>query len=154
MATVRDSAGVLLFRRGASGLEVLLVHPGGPYWAAKDAGAWTIPKGQIDAGEEPRAAAQRELAEETGVTASGPFVALTPIRQKAGKRVVAFAAEGDCDAACIRSNLFSMEWPPRSGTMREFPEVDRAEWFGIPEAKTKINPAQVALLEELQARLG
>lgn len=154
MATTRDSAGVLLFRRRPSGLEVLLVHPGGPYWTAKDAGAWTIPKGQIDAGEEPLAAAQRELAEETGVTASGPFVALTPIRQKAGKRVVAFAAEGDCDAACIRSNLFSMEWPPRSGTMREFPEVDRAQWFGIPEAKTKINPAQVALLDELQARVG
>jgi predicted NUDIX family NTP pyrophosphohydrolase len=154
MTAARDSAGILLYRRGASGLEVLLVHPGGPYWTSKDTGAWTIPKGQLDEGELPLEAAQRELTEETGVVAQGPFLFLAPIRQKAGKRVIAFAAEGDCDAACIRSNLFSMEWPPRSGEMREFPEVDRAQWFTLPEARDKINPAQVALLEELQARLG
>src|SRR5512140_1817002 len=128
-----ESAGILLHRGSGDRLEVLLVHPGGPYWAAKDAGAWTIPKGQIEPGEDALAAALRELAEETGIVVDGPFVALTPIRQKAGKRVTAFACAGDCDAACIRSNAFSMEWPPRSGRMQEFPEVDRAQWFSIGE---------------------
>jgi predicted NUDIX family NTP pyrophosphohydrolase len=151
---IAESAGIVLYRRGASGLEVLLVHPGGPYWASKDEGAWTIPKGEIDPGEAPLDAAKRELAEETGVVVDGPFMALEPIRQKAGKRVTAFACEGDCDAAAIRSIRFSMEWPPRSGQMREFPEVDRAAWFSLGDARRKINPAQFALLEELAARVG
>jgi predicted NUDIX family NTP pyrophosphohydrolase len=154
MAKGAESAGILLHRRTPSGLEVLLVHPGGPYWAKKDAGAWTIPKGEIDPGEEPLDAARRELAEETGLVAVGPFVMLQPVRQKAGKRVTAFACAGDCDAAGIRSNVFSLEWPPRSGRMQEFPEVDRAQWFSIPEARAKINPAQAAFLDELESRLG
>lgn len=149
-----ESAGILLYRRTDAGLEVLLVHPGGPYWRAKDEGAWTIPKGEIADGEEPLAAARRELAEETGVLAAGPFMALQPVRQKAGKLVSAFACEGACDAAAIVSNTFSMEWPPRSGRMQDFPEVDRAEWFDLHRARAKINPAQVAFLEELASRLG
>ena len=154
MAKGAGSAGILLYRRAPAGLEVLLVHPGGPYWASKDAGAWTIPKGEIEPGEDPLAAARRELAEETGIVAEPPFTALAPVRQKAGKQVTAFACEGDCDAGAIRSNVFSMEWPPRSGQMREFPEVDRAAWYPLAEARRKINAAQVALLEELQARVG
>ena len=154
MAKSAESAGILLYRRADSGLEVLLVHPGGPYWRAKDAGAWTIPKGAIDAGEEALEAAVREMREETGVSVAGPFMALEPIRQKAGKRITAFACEGDCDAAAIVSNGFEMEWPPRSGRMQEFPEVDRAQWFSLDAARAKINEAQVALLDELAARLG
>lgn len=154
MKKAAESAGILLYRRAREGLEVLLVHPGGPYWHTKDAGAWTIPKGEIADGEEALAAARRELAEETGVEADGPFMALQPIRQKAGKRVTAFACEGDCDAAAIVSNTFSMEWPPRSGRMQDFPEVDRAEWLDLHRARAKINPAQVAFLEELESRLG
>jgi predicted NUDIX family NTP pyrophosphohydrolase len=153
MATAQ-SAGILLYRCGGASLEVLLVHPGGPYWRAKDAGAWTIPKGLIDPGEEPLVAAVRELREETGIVAEGPFIPLSPVRQKAGKVITAFACEGDCDAAAIVSNSFSMEWPPRSGRMQEFPEVDRAQWFGIDAAREKMNPAQAALLDEFTARLG
>lgn len=149
-----ESAGILLYRRGGPTLEVLLVHPGGPFWRGKDAAAWTIPKGEIDHGEEALAAAVRELKEETGVEVEGPFIALDPIRQKAGKRVTAFACEGDCDASAIVSNTFSLEWPPRSGRMQTYPEVDRAAWFTLETAREKINPAQFALLEELQARLG
>ena len=154
MARGEESAGILLWRRSLAGLEVLLVHPGGPYWRNKDAGAWTIPKGQLDPGEEPLDAAVRELREETGVVVAGPFVDLGTVRQKAGKRVIAFACEGDCDAEAIVSNRFEMEWPPRSGRMQEFPEVDRARWYSLDEARAKINEAQVALLDELQARLG
>lgn len=149
-----ESAGILLYRRCNPQLEVLLVHPGGPFWRGKDEGAWTIPKGEIDAGEEALQAAVRELKEETGIRVDGPFIALQPIRQKAGKRVTAFACEGDCDAAAIVSNTFSMEWPPRSGRMQEYPEVDRAAWFTVEAAHEKINPAQFALVQELQARLG
>jgi predicted NUDIX family NTP pyrophosphohydrolase len=148
-----ESAGIVLYRRAGAQLEVLLVHPGGPFWRAKDAGAWTIPKGEIQPGEEALAAAIRELREETGVAVDGPFIALGPISQKAGKRVTAFACEGDCDAAAIVSNTFSMEWPPRSGRTQEYPEVDRAEWFTVEAAREKINAAQFALLEELQSRL-
>lgn len=154
MGKAAESAGILLYRRTPAGLEVLLVHPGGPYWRAKDEGAWTIPKGEIGAGEEALDAARRELREETGIAAEPPFIPLQPVRQKAGKLVTAFACEGDCDAAAIVSNTFSMEWPPRSGRMQDFPEVDRAQWLALGEARAKINAAQVALLDELDSRLG
>ena len=130
------------------------MHPGGPFWKNKDAGAWSIPKGEIDPGEEPLEAARRELTEETGVVAQGPFVALTPRRQKAGKTVHAWAAEGDCDAAAIRSNEMEIEWPPRSGRLARFPEVDRAQWFGLDEARIRINAAQAGFLDELSALEG
>lgn len=144
------SAGILVYRIREGNLEVLLVHPGGPFWAKKDAGAWTIPKGEIHEQEDPLVAARRELLEETGLAIEGRFIALAPIRQKAGKIVHAWAVEGDCDADAIRSNLFSMEWPPKSGQTREFPEVDRAAWFGLPEARRKILEAQTPLLDELE----
>lgn len=148
----RRSAGILLYRGRGPDLEVLLVHPGGPLWARKDAGAWTIPKGELDDGEDPLAAARREFAEETGVSVDGPFHALAPIRQRSGKLVHAWACRGDVDPTTLRSNTFEMEWPPRSGKRARFPEVDRAEYFSLDAARTKINPAQVALLDEL-ARL-
>jgi predicted NUDIX family NTP pyrophosphohydrolase len=145
----RLSAGILLHRTGARGLEVLLVHPGGPFWARKDAGAWTIPKGEIDEGEDALAAARRELREETGIELACELVALTPVKQRGGKTVHAWAGEADCDAASITSNTFEMEWPPRSGRMQAFPEVDRAEWFSIEAAREKILPGQAPLLDEL-----
>ena len=144
------SAGILLYRFREGVLQVLLAHPGGPFWAKKDAGAWTIPKGEIGDSEEPLAAARRELREETGLALEGEFIALAPVRQKSGKWVHAWALEGDCDAAAIRSNTFSVEWPPRSGKQREFPEIDRAAWFTIPEAREKILAAQAAFLDELE----
>lgn len=150
----KQSAGVLLYRRRGGALELLLVHPGGPYWAGRDDGAWTIPKGELVDGEDPLAGARRELAEETGLTPAGPFLALTPVRQRAGKLVHAFACEGDCDPAALRSNTFEMEWPPRSGQRACFPEVDRAEFFAPALARTKINPAQVALMDELERLLA
>src|SRR5215217_4853727 len=128
----KRSAGILLYRRGEAGLEVLLVHPGGPFWAKKDLGAWSIPKGEHDEGEDAQACALREFAEETGSAPSpGELADLGEVRQKAGKVVAAWALEGDLDAAAIRSNTFTLQWPPRSGRMQEFPEVDRAEWFGL-----------------------
>jgi len=145
-----ESAGLLLYRRRAGALEVLLVHPGGPFWKNKDAGAWTIPKGEIAPGEEPTETARRELVEETGIDASGPLVALGSVRQKAGKVVHAWALERDADAEAIVSNTFTVEWPPRSGRRQEFPEVDRACWFSPDEARVRINPAQVALLDALE----
>jgi predicted NUDIX family NTP pyrophosphohydrolase len=154
MAKMRESAGVLLYRFGERGLELLLVHPGGPYWTRKDLGAWTIPKGEIDEGETPLAAARRELLEETGLVAEPPFIELTPVRQKAGKRVHAFAARGDCDPATVTSNRFVLEWPPRSGRMQEFPEVDRAAWFTPEEARVKANPAHCAFFDELASHLA
>lgn len=135
-------------------LEFLLAHPGGPFWQARDAGAWTIPKGEIQQGEEPFAAACREFEEEIGLAPNGEFIPLVPIKQRSGKIVHAWAFEGDCDAACIRSNTFEMEWPPRSGQFQTCPEVDRACFFGMAEAKRKINPAQAAFLEELQRHLN
>jgi predicted NUDIX family NTP pyrophosphohydrolase len=145
----RESAGLLLYRRRQGALEVLLVHPGGPYWAKKDGGAWTIPKGELAPGEEPLAAAQREFREETGHPADGAFLPLRPVRQSGRKTVHAWAVEGDLDASAVQSNSFEMEWPPRSGRRRSFPEIDRAQWFGLVEARQKINPAQAALLDEL-----
>jgi predicted NUDIX family NTP pyrophosphohydrolase len=145
----QESAGLLMFRSSNGQLEVLLVHPGGPFWAKKDEGAWSIPKGEFPAEEEPLAAAQREFAEETGCPVRGPFIPLTPVTQRGGKVVHAWAVEGDCDPTPLASNVFSLEWPPRSGRRRAFPEVDRAEWFPFPVALQKINPAQRGLITEL-----
>jgi predicted NUDIX family NTP pyrophosphohydrolase len=144
------SAGILLYRIRAGALEVLLGHPGGPFWTRRDAGAWSIPKGEINEAEDPLVAARRELLEETGVEVDGPFVPLTPVRQKGGKLVHAWAVEADCDADAIRSNLFAMEWPPKSGKLRQFPEMDRAGWFGMAEARVKILGGQAPLLDELE----
>ncbi|MGI8430097.1 MAG: NUDIX domain-containing protein [Solirubrobacteraceae bacterium] len=145
------SAGILLYRRRDDRLEVLLVHPGGPVWARRDAGAWSIPKGERERGEDPLAAARREFQEELGVAPpDGELHDLGEIRQKSGKLVRAWALAGEIDVGLVASNTFGLEWPPRSGQMREFPEIDRAEWFGIAAAREKINPAQVALLERLE----
>jgi len=150
----RLSAGFLLYRRRTGHLEVFLVHPGGPFWAKKDEGAWSIPKGECAEGEEPLAAARREVAEETGVVVAGDFLPLGEVRQSGGKRVVAWAREMDFDPALVHSNTFSMEWPPKSGKLREFPEVDRADWFPIAAAKTKLLAAQVAFVDRLLAEFG
>ena len=146
----RSSAGVLAYRRGRHGLEVLLVHPGGPFWRNKDDGAWSIPKGEIESEEDPKQAARREFAEELGSTASiGVLRPLGEIRQRGGKRVVAFYGEGEFDPATLVSNSFEIEWPPRSGRLQGFPEIDRAEWFDLDTAKTKILSGQVELVERL-----
>jgi predicted NUDIX family NTP pyrophosphohydrolase len=155
MATKR-SAGILLFRRNGDETEFLLVHPGGPFWAKKDAGAWSIPKGQIEDEEEPRACAIRELEEELGPAPEldpRRLIELGSIRQRAGKVVEAWAAEGEFDPTTLDSNTFSMEWPPRSGGEREFPEVDRAEWFDLEAAREKILPAQAAFFDRLLEKL-
>lgn len=145
-----SSAGILLYRRGESELEVLLVHPGGPFWSRRDTGAWSIPKGEYGPGEDPLAAARREFAEELGVPcAEGPAHDLGEVRQKGGKLVHAWAIEGDLDAGAITSNTFELEWPPRSGKLIEVPEVDRAEWFSPERAREKINPAQAEFLDRL-----
>ena len=148
------SAGILLWRRAAGALEVLLVHPGGPFWAKKDSGAWSIPKRELAVGEDPEAAARREFFEELGAEVSGPLVPLGEIRQAGGKRVLGFAAEGDFDCAALKSNTFEMEWPPRSGKMRDFPEVDRAQYFDLATAKLKMHPAEWPLVERLVQALG
>ena len=145
------SAGVLLFRRRPAGIEVMLVHPGGPFWAKKDAGSWSIPKGLADEGEDLLAAAKREFLEETGVTVEGVFLDLGAHKQPGGKTVVAWGCEGDFDPASLTSNMFSLEWPPRSGRMAQFPEVDRAAWFSIDEALEKINKGQRAIVAALRA---
>ena len=134
-------------------LQVFLVHPGGPFFTKKDEGAWSVPKGELDEGEDALAAARREFEEETGCRAEGTFIPLSPVTQKNGKIVLAWAMEGDCDADAIRSNTFALEWPPKSGRVRDFPEVDRAGWFTVDEAKKKSNPAQAALVDELLAKL-
>ena len=150
----RRSAGILLWRRRGGAPEVMLVHPGGPLWSKKDERAWSIPKGEFEPGESAEAVAMREFREETGFGCEGELVALAPVRQPGGKQVIAFALEGDCDAAAARSNRFTLEWPPRSGRMQEFPEVDRAAWFGIEEARLKMMPGQRPLLEELERVLA
>jgi len=150
------SAGILLFRRVADDVEVLLVHPGGPFWAKRDLGAWSIPKGEVDEGEEARACALRELEEELGSRLGlviEDLIELGSIRQKGGKQVHCWAAEADFDPAALRSNTFEMEWPPRSGVEREFPEVDRAEWLVPEKARRKVNPAQAELIDRLLATL-
>jgi len=149
---MRISVGLLMYRTRANKVEFLLVHPGGPFWRNKDAGAWTIPKGEIEPSEEALAAAKREFEEELGVKPAGLFIELAPIRQKGGKIIHAWAFEGEADPDRINSNVFSMEWPPHSGRLQEFPEVDRAAWFDLETAKSKINPAQIALLEEAQQK--
>ena len=149
------SAGLLLHRGGPETLEVLLVHPGGPVWARRDAGAWSIPKGETDPGEDPLAAARREFAEELGSPPpEGEPLALGEVRQKSGKRVSAWAVAGDLDPETVVSNTFTMQWPPRSGREQEFPEVDRAAWFSVPAARERLIPAQVAFLDRLTAALG
>lgn len=148
------SAGLLLFRRQER-LEVFLAHPGGPFWARRDAGAWTIPKGVPDDGEEDLlATARREFEEETGIRPEGPFLPLGCIRQKAGKLVHAWACEGDADPACITSNTMHIEWPPRSGVWRTYPEVDRCAWFNAADARERINPRQAELIERLEVLLA
>jgi predicted NUDIX family NTP pyrophosphohydrolase len=147
----RRSAGIALYRRSEPGLEVLLVHPGGPLWARRDAGVWSIPKGEYEDGEDPAVAARREFAEELGSPVpEGELIDLGEVKQRSGKLVRAWALPGDLDATTITSNTFALEWPPRSGRTREFPEVDRAEWFTLEEARERINPAQVPLLDRLE----
>ena len=154
-ASRRASAGILMYRQRDGSLEVLLVHPGGPVWARRDLGAWSIPKGEYEEGEEPLAAARREFAEELGSSLpEGEPMELGEIRQKGGKRVSAWAITGDLDTERVESNTFVMQWPPRSGQMREFPEVDRAEWFSVSDARERINPAQAAFLDRLAERVG
>jgi len=150
------SAGILLHRAGTGGLEVLLVHPGGPYWAKRDLGAWSIPKGEYGDDEDARACALREFTEEIGTPPpdGAELVELGEVRQKNGKVVTAWAVEGDLDPAGARSNTFTLEWPPRSGVMREFPEVDRADWFTLDDARRRINPAQAIFLDRLREELG
>jgi len=151
----RRSAGILLHRLGPEGPEVLLVHPGGPFWAKRDDGAWSVPKGEYDEGEEPLAAALREFEEEIGsaLAATGGLIDLGDVRQKNRKLVTAWAAEGDVDAGAVRSNTFEMEWPPRSGRRQEFPEIDRAEWFPLARAREKLIEAQAAFVDRLEERL-
>ncbi|HSE60275.1 MAG TPA: NUDIX domain-containing protein [Nitrospiraceae bacterium] len=148
------SAGIILYRRRETGLEVLIVHPGGPFWAKKDEGAWSIPKGEYVEGEDPLSVAKREFYEETGSALTGPCLELSPAKQPSGKIIRAWAVEGDLDATAIRSNSFSLEWPPRSGRVQSFPEVDRACWYALEQAKVKLLPGQRAFLEELRQRVG
>jgi predicted NUDIX family NTP pyrophosphohydrolase len=150
---VVKSAGILLYRFTDKLLEVLLVHPGGPFWAKKDSGAWSIPKGEFYDDEEPLTAAIREFMEETGMQIKGDFIPLTPIRQKSGKFVYAFALEHDLDSSKIKSNIFTLEWPPKSGKQQEFPEIDKAEWFDVELGKKKINQYQAAFIKELEAKI-
>lgn len=145
----KESAGLLVYRQRAGEIEVFLVHPGGPFFAKKDAGAWTIPKGELGADEKPLAAARREFTEETGFVLDGPFLPLGSVRQSAGKIVHAWAVEADCDPAAIKANTFELEWPPHSGRRQEFPEIDRAAWFPLKRAAEKILAGQQPLLDRL-----
>lgn len=154
MAAGKKSAGLLLFRRGSESLEVFLVHPGGPFWSRKDEGAWSIPKGEVEEGEDPLAAARREVEEETGFAVHGPALLLQPLRQSGGKIVHAWAVEAEVDPALLVSNAFSIEWPPKSGRRQEFPEVDRGDWFPLAAARGKILQGQAGFLDQLPALLG
>lgn len=147
------SAGLLMYRRRRGALEVFLAHPGGPFWKNKDAGGWSIPKGEYSEGESAIDAARREFREETGFEPGTDFVALVEIRQPSGKIISVWAFEGDCDPAALRSNTFSMEWPPKSGRTSEFPEVDRAEWFSLDAARAKLLKGQLGFLDRLAAKL-
>ena len=149
----KNSAGLLMFRRKNAFIEVLLVHPGGPFWSKKDLGSWSLPKGEYE-DEDPLQVARREFEEETGYPVTGNFLPLTPLRQSSGKIVSAWAVEGNCDAAGIKSNTFLLEWPPRSGRQQEFPEVDRAEWFSLSLAREKILKGQAGFLDQLEQLLS
>lgn len=151
---MKKSAGILLYRLQIAQLQVLLVHPGGPFWAKKDLGVWTIPKGEVQEGEDALEAAKREFLEETGKAVTGKCRPLTPVKQNSGKQVQAWAVEGDFDVSRLQSNTFEMPWPPRSGKTAVFPEVDKAQWFSPEEALVKILPGQQALIRELQQLLG
>lgn len=151
---MNKSAGILLFRKNKKNIEFFLVHPGGPFWAKKDAGAWSIPKGEYADGEDALTAAKREFEEETSQNIDGDFIELKPLKQKGGKLVQAYAVEGDIDAENITSNTFEMEWPPKSGKRKSFPEVDRAAWFDAETAKEKINEKQAALIDEVLTTLS
>jgi predicted NUDIX family NTP pyrophosphohydrolase len=151
---MRKSAGILVYRRRSSSVEFFLVHPGGPFWKNKDVGAWSVPKGEFEEGEDPLKAARREFEEETGIAVNGEFVELKPVKQKSGKVVYAWAIESDMDLSEIVSNTFMFEWPPKSGKYIEIPEVDKGGWFTYEEAKAKLIPGQVPILEELWERVG
>ncbi|MEO8296113.1 MAG: NUDIX domain-containing protein [Gemmatimonadota bacterium] len=150
----KRSAGILLFQFESGELRVLLVHPGGPFWAGRDDGAWSIPKGELAEGADPLSEAVREFEEETGMKPAGSFLELRPVRQRGGKMVHAWALRGDFDPVSLRSSTFSLEWPPHSGRVGEFPEVDRASWFPIDRARQKINAGQAPLLDQLVERLA
>ena len=154
MKSTKQSAGILLYRVIDKVSEFFLVHPGGPFWAKKDSGVWTIPKGEFENDEDPLAAAKREFQEETGTLLSGDFLQLTPVTQKSGKVIFAWAVEGNIDPLKIKSNHFSMEWPPKSGSLKSFPEVDKGGWFNAETAMEKINPAQVSLIQEVMNKLS
>ena len=150
----KHSAGLLMYRYRDRVLEVFLVHPGGPFWAKKDLGAWSLPKGEFNPAEDALAAARREFREETGFPAEGEVIPLTPLKQPSGKLIQAWAGAGDCDPGAVQSNTFTLEWPPRSGNTKDFPEIDRAGWFNLEEAKKKIIKGQAGFLEELEEILG
>ena len=149
MATM--SAGILMYRRGEAGIVVLLVHPGGPFWRSRDLGAWSVPKGELEDGEDPEAAARREFAEELGIEATGPLRPLGQVRQRSGKLVLAYALEGTLDVSSVRSNQIAIEWPPRSGRTINIPEIDRAAWFTLPLARKKILASQQPFLDRLES---
>jgi predicted NUDIX family NTP pyrophosphohydrolase len=146
------SAGLLMFRKRGADLHVFLVHPGGPFWKKKDHGAWSIPKGEYEKGEDPLDAAKREFEEETGIKPEGEFIALDQVKQPSGKIITAWAFEGDCSPKALRSNSFSMEWPPKSGHKQEFSEVDRADWFTLDDARKRIVKGQIGFLHQLMTR--
>lgn len=150
---MKKSAGILLYRKKKNAIEVLLVHPGGPFWKNKDEGAWSVPKGEFNDDEDPLDAAKREFKEETGIDCDGNFIALSPVKLKSGKTVFAWALQKNIDTEKITSNEFDMEWPPRSGKKQRFPEIDRAEWFSIALAKKKINAGQIPFIDELAGQV-